>query len=391
MKRMAWTAPAICALLTLAAGCGKKEPAGAAAPAPAASNETGNTQASYFEVPSNQLANLKIVPVERSVWSAVIRTTGTVDWDADHTTTAITQVSGPITRLLVDLGAHVNANQPLLYVSSPDVATAVSTYRKARNRQDYSKRTLDRSNDLLAHKVIATKDLETAEQDYNDASSEVQNDLQALKIFGVTQQEIDNAQSQSKPINSELAVRSPISGVIVQKLVNPGLVIQAGATACFGISDISTVWVQGHIYDRDLESVRTGDPADMTNTSFPDKTFRGTVSYIGALLDPDTRTTDVRIVTKNPQGLLKKDMFVDALIHANTRRSVLAVPTSAILRTDDNQPFVYVEVSPGKFGQRLVTTGAQQGVETEIASGVKEGEKIVSEGSVFLQFANTNK
>ena len=344
--------------------------------------------ATLFQVPQNQMAHLKIAEVHKAAWSPVVRTTGTVDWDADHTTQAITQVNGPISKLLVDTGTMVKADQPLLYVSSPDAATAISTYKKARNRQDYSKKTLDRSRDLLDHKVIAVKDLEAAEQDYNDASSEVENDLQALKIFGVTQQEIDQAQKQGAAISPQLAVRSPIAGMVVQKLVTPGLVIQAGTTACFTISDISTVWVWGHIYDRDLEAVRTGDTVELTNAAFH-QTVSGTVNYIGSLLDPATRTTSVRIVTKNPAELLKKDMFVDAVIRTRTVRSVLAAPTSALLRTDDNLPFVYVEVSAGKFGQRLVTLGAQQGSETELTSGVKEGEKIVAEGAVFLQFANT--
>ena len=114
------------------------------------------------------------------------------------------------------------------------------------------------------------------------------------------------------------------------------------------------------------------------------------MDYIGALLDPATRTTPVRIVTKNPDGLLKKDMFVDAVIHTRSGRSVLAVPTSAILRTDDNLPFVYVEVEPGKFAQRLVTLGVAAGRrDGDLTSGVKEGEKIVAEGAVFLQFANS--
>jgi cobalt-zinc-cadmium efflux system membrane fusion protein len=334
------------------------------------------------------MEHLKIAEVHKVVWSPAVRTTGTVDWDADHTTQAITQVNGPISRLLVDTGTVVAADQPLLYVSSPDVANAVATYKKARNRQDYSKKTLDRSKDLLDHKVIAQKDMEAAEQDYNDAGAEVENDLQALKIFGVTQQEIDQARNQGGAINPQLAVRSPIAGVVVQKLVTPGLVIQAGTTACFTISDMSAVWVWGHIYDRDLEAVRIGDTAELTNASFR-RTLSGTVNYIGSLLDPATRTTPVRIVTKNPADLLKKDMFVDVVIHTRSGRAVLAAPTSAILRTDDNLPFVYVEVEPGKFAQRLVTLGVQQGADTELASGVKEGEKIVSEGSVFLQFANS--
>jgi cobalt-zinc-cadmium efflux system membrane fusion protein len=299
-------------------------------------------------------------------------------------------VDGPISRLLVDTGDRVTANQPLLYVSSPDVSTAISTYKKARNRQEFSKKSLDRSKDLLDHKVIATKDFEAAQQDYNDAGAEVENDLQALKIFGVTAQELDDAQRQGVAINPQLAVRSPIAGVVVQKLVSPGLVIQAGMTACFTISDVSTVWVQGHIYDRDLESIRVGDVVEATNSSFAE-TFHGTVSYIGALIDPATRTTPVRIVTQNTKGLLKKDMFVDAVIHTRSAKNVLSVPTSAILRNDENLPFVYVESTPGQFAQRLVTLGDQHGEETAISSGVKEGEKLVSEGSVFLQFANSTR
>jgi cobalt-zinc-cadmium efflux system membrane fusion protein len=370
------------ALVMCSCGLYKKTPPAAAA--------AQTDEAALFEVPAKQLPQLKIAEVKKTSWSTVVRTTGTVDWDADHTTQAITQVNGPISKLLVDLGSRVTAGQPLLYVSSPDVATAISTYKKARNRQDFSKKTLDRSKDLLEHKVIATKDMEAAEQDYNDARSETENDLQALKIFGVTEQEIEDAQHQGVAINPQLAVRSPISGIVVQKLVTPGLVIQAGTTACFTISDNSTVWVQGHIYDRDLEAVRVGDAVDETDSSFH-RTFHGAIGYIEALIDPTTRTTSVRIVTKNPDGLLKKDMFVDAVIHTRSGRSVLTVPTSAILRNDENLPFVYVEAAPAKFAQRIVDIGAEQGDETEIVKGLKEREKVVAKGSVFLQFANSNQ
>ena len=381
MKSFGMIAAAAGLLALGACNAAKKTPVAEAA---------SSDEAALFEVPQQQLPQLKIVEVQRTSWTSTVRTTGTVDWDADHTTQVITQVSGPIARLLVDNGTSVTVNQPLLYVSSPDIAGAITTYKKAHNRLEFSKRTLDRNKDLLEHKVIATKDMEAAEQDYNDAQSEVENDLQALRIFGVTQQEIDDAQRQGVAINSQLAVRSPIAGLVVQKLVTPGLVIQAGMTACFTISDTSTVWVQGHIYDRDLEAVRVGDEVEETDSSFH-KTFHGVVSFVEALIDPTTRTTSVRIVTKNPEGLLKKDMFVDAVIHTRSARSLLAIPTSAILHNEENLPFVYVEVQPGKFAQRLVTVGAEHGDDTEIVAGAKQGEKVVSQGSVFLQFANSNQ
>src|ERR1700693_642927 len=250
-------------------------------------------QQAFFAVSPDQLAHLQVAPVQRATWPVSIHTTGTVDWDADHTTQAITQVNGPISRILVDYGAKVHAGEPLLLVSRPDVVNAMCTYPKARNRVDLAKRISDRSKILLDHGAIAQKDFEDTVADYNDAMTDVQNSLQPLKIFGITQQEIDDAEKQGAAVNTELAVRSPIDGTVVQKLVSPGLVIQAGQTACFLISKVSTVWVQGHIFDQDLPSVRLGDAVDMTNTNFT-QSFHGNIAYIGSFVDPDTRTTDVR-------------------------------------------------------------------------------------------------
>jgi cobalt-zinc-cadmium efflux system membrane fusion protein len=328
--------------------------------------------------------------VRSTNWPVAIHTTGTVDWDADHTTQAITQVNGPITRILVDLGTPVQKDQPLLYVSSPDLANGIATYRKARNREAYNKRIVERMKELLDRGAIAEKDYQSSQADYNDATTDVQNSLQALRIFGIASQDIDAAEKQGSTVNTELAVRSPIAGVIVQKLVSPGMVIQAGQTVCFAISDISTVWVQGHIFDRDLPSVKNGDPVDETNPSF-NRSFRGTVSYIGSFVDPNTRTTPVRVVTQNPGGLLKKDMFVDAVVHTGIRSSMLVVPISAVLRDDKNEPIVYVEAEPGKFAQRSVAIEGQQDGLVAVTSGLRRGETVVTDGSLFLQFANNIK
>jgi cobalt-zinc-cadmium efflux system membrane fusion protein len=346
-----------------------------------------STTAGYFTVPPDQLAHLKIVAVAKTSWGVAIHTTGTVDWDQDHTTQAITQVNGPIARILVDVGTPVAKDQPLLYVSSPDVANAIAAYRKAHNRERYNKRIVDRMKEMLDRGAVATKDFESSAADYNDASTDVQNSLQPLRIFGITAQEIDMAERQGTSINTELAVRAPISGVIVQKLISPGMLVQAGQTVCFQISDTSTVWVQGHIFDRDLPSVRIGDRAEESNPSL-NRGFSGTVAYIGSFVDPNTRTTPVRIVTANPGRLLKKDMFVDAVIHTGTKDNMLVVPVAAVLRDDKNEPIVYVQAAPGKFAQRSVAIGPQQNGLIAITGGLQEGEPIVSDGSLFLQFAN---
>ncbi|HYM10257.1 MAG TPA: efflux RND transporter periplasmic adaptor subunit [Bryobacterales bacterium] len=382
-------AAAVTAALVAAAACSRlKQDLQRRDTAAAAAYDAERPQASLFTLPQNQLEHLKITPVQKTTWSLTVHTTGTVDWDADHTTQAITQVSGPIVRILAEPGTVVKTGDPLLYVSSSDVSNAISAYKKARNRLELAKRTLERDQDLLEHHAIPRKDYESAQADYNDAFTEVQSDLAGLKIFGITEKQIQEAERQGAAISPELALRSPISGTVVQRLVLPGQLVQAGATTCFLISDMSTVWVEGHIYDRDLAAVHVGDTVEEATPSSPEA-FHGVLAYIGAMIDPATRTTPVRIVTRNPAGRLRKDMFVDAVIHTRTRRGGLAVPTSAVLHNAQNEPFVYVEAAPGQFAQRLVTVGTQQPAETEILSGLKEGEKVVSEGSVFLQFANS--
>ncbi len=361
-------------------------------PTHAQSHKTGGgaaaDQPGLFTLPQEQLAHLRVVPVSRSSWPVDVHTTGTVDWDGDQTTQAITQVGGPISRILVDTGAVVKAGDPLLYVASPDVANAFATYRKARNQEKLAGRVLSRSKELLDRGAIAAKDYESAEATYNDARTDVANELQALQIFGISQQEIDEAEQQGTPIRTELALRSPISGIVVQKLVSPGMLIQAGVTVCFMISDVSTVWVQGHIFDRDLTNVRVGDPVDEENASFQGH-FHGTVQYVGALVDPATRTTPVRIVTQNPRGLLKKDMFVDATIRTRSENNIMTVPVSAVLRDDKNEPLVYVQIEPGKFARRSVTIGPQQDGMVEITSGLTARDQVVSDGSIFIQFASS--
>jgi cobalt-zinc-cadmium efflux system membrane fusion protein len=386
----------IVALIAIAA-CGRPSQevtpaakAAAAAPPqkPATSGAAAATSPSYFTVPPEQLAHLEIAPVKRTAFTTELRTTGTVDWDNDHTTQAITQVSGPITRIVVDFGTQVKTDQPLLYVASPDITGAFSTYRKAVNHLALEKQNLDRSKDLLDHKAIAQRDFEQAQADYNDAQTDVQTTLQALKILGVTEREVQDAAQQGTTVRPELPMRAPLPGTIVQKLVNPGQVIQAGSTIAFVISNVSTVWVQAHVYEKDLREVRMEDAAEVRSASFQD-VFSGRVTYIGNALDPATRTTPVRIVTANPHGFLKKDQFVDVVIRDKATRDVLAVPTSAVLYDNENLPFVYVQVEPGKFGQRQVVIGTQQNNMTEITQGLAEADHIVTQGSLFLQFANS--
>ena len=183
--------------------------------------------AALFTVSDNQLERLKIVPARTATFPISVQTTGTVDWDADHTAPAIAQVGGPVTRIVVDTGSRVKAGDPLLYVSSTDASNAIVAYRKAKNDEDLARRNMERAKDLLDHGAIARQDFEAAQSAFNDAAADVQNSLQSLRIYGLSQSAIDEAQQQGVPVRPEIAQqqhgvgrRSPLWRV---KAAVPGL------------------------------------------------------------------------------------------------------------------------------------------------------------------------
>ena len=207
---------------------------------------------------------------------------------------------------------------------------------------------------------------------------------QALRVLGIE----DLGRLAEDPGTPEIPVLAPIGGEVVERLVAPGQVIQAGQTQVFTISDMSTVWVLANVYERDLGSVRVGEPVAIHSDAYPE-TFRGRISYVASALDPATRTLQVRIVTANPGRKLKKDMYVSALVQAGVIEAALAVPDSAILRNSENLPFVYVAQGASQFAQRLVHMGGSQSGKTQIVDGLEAGERVVADGSLFLQFANS--
>jgi multidrug efflux pump subunit AcrA (membrane-fusion protein) len=151
---------------------------------------------------------------------------------------------------------------------------------------------------------------------------------------------------------------------------------------------MSTVWVLVNVYQNDLGFVHVGDPVDLTTDAYPNA-FHGKISYIAAALDPATRTLQARIVTDNPGAKLKKDMYVSATVQAGATKDALTVPDAAVLRDSENEPFVYVLSGTNQFARRQVKIGDSTSGRTLIESGLKEGERVAGDGSLFLQFKNS--
>jgi cobalt-zinc-cadmium efflux system membrane fusion protein len=369
----------VAAMLT--ASCERHEVEADAA-SPAAHNDDSHAQ--LFSVPPEQTSHLQVVTVETSSLRRELRLPGTVAYNFFETTPVIAQISGPISRILIVPGEHVSAGQAMLYVASPDFAQLRTNYLKAKDALSLAHKTYARAQDLYQHRVIAEADLEQAESSEAQAQADLQAAEVALKAVG-----IEHPDSMSKDATMpDVPVLAPIAGEAVERLVSPGQVIQAGATQVFTISNMASVWVLASVYERDMGTVHVGDAVTIQTDAYPEL-FRGRISYIGAALDPATHTLPVRIVTENPGEKLKKDMYVTASIQAGAIAHAMTVPNSALLRNAENEPFVYVEVSPNQFGQRQITIGENDDGNTQVLTGLKPGERVIADGSLFLQFQNS--
>jgi cobalt-zinc-cadmium efflux system membrane fusion protein len=237
---------------------------------------------------------------------------------------------------------------------------------------------------LYDHKAISQQTLEQTASADVQAGGDLASAQAALKVLGIT----DPDALLKAPPSFEVPLKAPIGGEVVEQDVSAGQLIQPGATQCFMISDTSTVWVLVNIYQKDLPYVRVGDPVTIQTDTYPD-VFHGRISYVAASLDPNTRTLQARIDTNNPGQKLKKDIYVVANVDAGTITNAIALPDAAILRDSENQPFVYVGTSENQFGRRSVTLGETVSGKTQITSGLKSGDRVVGDGSLFLQFANS--
>jgi membrane fusion protein, heavy metal efflux system len=353
------------------------------------SYSTGQTKADtaeLFTLPPEQLAHIQVVSVEKSKVPRALRLTGAVAYNAFKTTPVFSAVGGPVQEILAEPGQNVRAGQTLLTVTSPDYSAARSAYLKAVSTFQLADKNYERSKDLYEHKAIAERDLQQAESDRAQAQADQQSAEDALRALGISDPE--SLVKEPPKTTGQIPVPAPVAGQIVERLVGPGQLLQAGSTQCFTISDMSTVWVLVNVYQNDLAFVRIGDNVDITTDAYPDK-FRGRISYIADALDPNTRTLQARIVTENPGYKLKKDMYVTATVHAGALANALTVPDASVLRDTENQPFVYVQVASNQFARRLVKVGDSQDGRTLVQDGLKEGEHLVGDGSLFLQFKNS--
>ncbi|HEX3423185.1 MAG TPA: efflux RND transporter periplasmic adaptor subunit [Sphingomicrobium sp.] len=348
-------------------------------------NENVASQVANVRLTSAQRSHIQLYTVVPVGYRQKIDAPGTVDFDNDQATSVVSPFTGPVTRILVALGQHVTKGQPMALVESADYAAAIGAYRKAVVTASNAQRLAAADRDLAAHNGISEREAAQAQTDAASAEADRAAALQTLNSMGVDRGTIARAMSGNPSAGIAGIIRAPVSGVVVDKQITPGQLLQAGSSAAFTVANLSQVWVLAQIASSDLSQVGLNDAA-LINPGNGTGPFRGTVQNISASVDPNTRAVVARIVTPNPGDLLKKQMYVDVSIESGQVSTGLLVPVSAVLRDDENLPFVYLALPDGSFARRHVTLGYRDRQNYNVTSGLGSGDRIVANGAIFLQF-----
>ena len=358
------------------AGCAPKPDSQAKAAAAPARNVT---------LTAAQLQHIALYTVAATPFQKTIEASGVVDFDNDQATSVLAPFSGPVSRVLVSPGQQVRAGEVLATVDSGDFAAAISGYAKALATARTSRQLAEADKDLVQHNGVSQREAQQAQTDAANAEADRDAALQALVALNIDAQTIKDIQQGRAAPRAEGKIRAPIAGTVVEKLITPGQLLQAGTTPAFTVANLSKVWVMAQVSASDLAAVSVGDPAEV-ETGVGTGTILGRVDNISALVNPDTRATLARVVVANPAGQLKKQMYVRVRLHSGHPGEGLLVPVSAVLRDDENLPFVYVAQPGGTFARQHVTVGYRTGDRYQIAEGVRAGDRVVVDGGIFVQF-----
>jgi len=332
-----------------------------------------------------QQGSIHVVTVAATQYHTTITTTGVVDFDRNRATDIVAPFSGAVTKVLVTQGQHVAKGQALAEVASPDFASAAGAYRQTVLAAKAADAVASNDRDLFAHQAISARENAQAQADAATADANRAAALQTLVALHMDPQTIAAIRDGKPAAGGQGVIRAPITGTLVTKSIAPGQTLAAGTTPCFTIADTTTMWVMANVFGGDAAEVRVGDPAKVV-TGDGGKPIAGTVTNVGAVVDPDTRSVAARVRVDNADGALKKQMYVTVHIRSHEAHDGLLVPVSAVLRDDENLPFVYRVESDGSYARRSISLGARVGDRYEVPEGLRPGDKVVVDGSIFLQF-----
>lgn len=294
------------------------------------------------------------------------------------------RVPGRIVSVFANLGDRVKEGERLLLLDSPAFGEAQLEYRKARTTLRVMEKALERANALLDRGAIGEGEQQRREADYENVRANLHEAEEKLHLLGMTEQEIDRLATKTLP-HAEVArvsLRAPFTGEVIERNATIGEVIDPNKTL-FTVADLSTVWVRADFPEQQAGQLKTGLTSEVRVSAYPNSTFRGAITYVGAVIDPTTRTVMARAEVANPDGQLRPEMFAEVTLITDGQ-SVLSVPRSAVQQVG-SKTVVFLVRGPRRFEAREISVGQGSSEYLPVVKGLAEGDEVVTQGSYTLK------
>jgi cobalt-zinc-cadmium efflux system membrane fusion protein len=341
-------------------------------------------EAPSVDLSEKQAASLKVGPVDTRDFEVLKTAVGTIGFNENMLVQVFSQYPGKILKALYNVGDDVKKGDVLFTIDSPDLLQAESTLLASAGVLELQKRILARATGLLRAGGSAQKDIDQATSDQQTAEGNFKAAMNSVRIFGKSDAEIEQIFHDRK-VDSTLVVPSPIDGRVVTRNAAPGFLTQPGtAPAPFSVADISTMWMIANVIETDAPAYKVGQPVEVRVPAYPDKVFKGHVTTVGSIIDPNTHRQLVRSEIEDPEHLLRSGMYASFIIRVGGPLRSLAVPADGVVREGDGTITVWVTKDSRHFIKRTVSIGARQNGWVQILDGLQPGETVVTEGAVFL-------
>ena len=317
--------------------------------------------------------------------STPLSATAVIELNADKVSKVSSRGTGKIARVTVSQGDRVKAGQALAYLDTVELDQTCSEYLKAKSRQELALSNLKREETLFEKKVSPEKDVLRARQELSEVEADLLLAKEKFRFLGIDVSQMDLQKNGGGINHPLLPISSLIDGVVLEKSVIQGEVVSP-EKALFTVADLSTLWVLIDLYEQDAPRLKTGTAVKVSVTAFPDKDFRGTLSYIGDVVDEKVRKVTARVTVANTSGILKPGMFATVLIDTKAAegKKMLAVPEEAVF-LDGSERYIFIREGDGRFVVKRVSVGPASGAKIEIKEGLKVGDEVVTKGVFTLK------
>jgi len=309
--------------------------------------------------------------------------TAAIEINMDRSAKISPRVTGKVVKIIASQGDRVKAGQALAYLDSVELDQTWSDYIKAKGKVELARKNLQREETLFDKKISPEKDVLKAKQELGEAEADINFAKERFRLFGVNVSQFETTKGNGN--HPLIPVTTPVSGVVIEKTITQGEMVNS-EKALFTVADLSTLWVVIDIYEKDISRIRLGTGVKVSVTAFPEKTFRGKISYIGDVVDEKTRTEKARVTIDNSSGLLKPGMFATVLTETTSggTERLIAVPEEAVF-VDGSRRYVFIQIAADKFKMREIEAGKTLGDRLEVTSGLREGENVAVKGSFILK------